>query len=122
MNDYTEGGGGLGCMLQAAAVGLALMALMALAGGDSTGNTSTNTANVETLSRNQVNLWSDVQNEFYSCNAAGSCVTSVTTDASTTSTNVDGDRNTIILSDGRTACEDPNFPGQFAPEYCEGNW
>jgi hypothetical protein len=116
-------GGGAGCL---SLPGLALAAmflvfLLALAGGD---DTSTNTANAEVLSRNQVNLWSDVTNEYYNCLAAGSCVTSVETTSTTNTSNVsvEGERNTIMLSDGRTACEDPNFPGQYAPEYCSGNW
>jgi hypothetical protein len=125
MNDYTEGGGGLGCLLQAAAVGLALLALMALAGGDSTGNTSSNAASMEALSRNQVNLWSDVTNEFVTCAAPGSCVTQVTTTSTTSTqastTNVDGDRNVIYSSAGVRLCVNPDNPNEWGDvaAWCE---
>jgi hypothetical protein len=92
-------------------------------------NTSSSLSNNEVLSRNQANLFSDVQNYFYECIGAGACVIDESEDNSTRTTNapttvdnrtvVTGDRNVVTMSDGRTACENPNAPGQYAPEYCE---
>jgi hypothetical protein len=127
MSEYTAGSyspnGNGGCLMAVGAIVLAVMALVALAGGDSTGNTSTNTASMEALSRNQVNLWSDVTNEYYNCYAAGSCVTSVTTTSTeSTSTNVEGESNSVIYSsNGTRLCANPDKPGEWGDvaAWCE---
>lgn len=121
MNDYNnyDGNGCLSLPGLALAVML-LLFLLTLAGGD---DTATNTANVEALSRNQVNLWSDVTNEYYTCLGAGSCVTSVETSTSTTNApvNVDGDRNVIYSSSGVMLCPNPDNPNEWGdvPAWCE---
>lgn len=120
MNDYNfDDGGGCLSLPGLALAAMLLLFLLTLAGGD---DTTTNNANVEALSRNQVNLWSDVRNEYYNCLAAGSCVTSVTTTSTETNSpvTIDGDRNTIMQSDGQIACENPNAPGQYGTVWCEG--
>lgn len=70
----------------------------------------------EVMSRNQLNLWSDVENNFLDCNGYGACivntdnsVTTNNTENTTTnaSTNVDGDRNVVIGSNGDRLCADP---------------
>lgn len=125
-SDDIEGGGGCLTFVLLAAAAFFLVMMM---GGDSTTTTSTDTRSgvlsgnqTEVLSRNQLNLFSDVWN----CFGDGSCIitTEMITDITTSNEvlNLTGDRNTITWADGRTACEDPNFPGQYAPEYCSGNW
>lgn len=111
--------GGLGCMGIAIAIVIMVFA-MSMAGtsdknadGGQTTNTRSGTASgnqVEVLSRNQLNLWSDVQN----CYGDNSCVTVISTTTSTvqntstdTRTTVNGDRNVVIGSDGARLCEDP---------------
>ena len=125
-NSESGNGGGGGCMLLLLAAA-AFALLMSMGGDDTHTHTTTDTRSgllsgnqTEVLSRNQLNLWSDVWN----CFGDNSCIITTETNTSTAnnSTNVDGDRNTITWADGRTACEDPNFPGQYAPEYCSGNW
>lgn len=127
MSDNETGGGG-GC-LTLILLALAAFALVMWLGGGDTTTTSTDTRSgllsgnqTEVLSRNQLNLFSDVWN----CFGDGSCIitTEMITDITTSNEVIDvtGDRNTITWADGRTACEDPNFPGQYAPEYCDGNW
>ena len=79
--------------------------------GGQTTNTRSGTASgnqVEVMSRNQLNLWSDVQN----CYGDGSRPTIITTTTNTvqntstdTRTTVDGDRNVVIGSDGARLCE-----------------
>lgn len=115
--------GGLGCFGIAVAIAIMFFA-MAMAGdgdknlvkkadGGQTTNTRSGTASgnqVEVMSRNQLNLWSDVQN----CYGDGSCVTVITTTTTSTQntstdtrTTVNGDRNVVIGSDGARLCEDP---------------
>jgi hypothetical protein len=115
---------GFGCFGIAVAIAVMVM-LMALVGdGDknivkkadgptTTQNTRSGTASgnqVEVMSRNQLNLWSDVQN----CYGDNSCITVITSTTSTvqntstdTRTTVNGDRNVVIGSDGAQLCEDP---------------
>jgi hypothetical protein len=84
----------------------------------------------EVMSRNQLNLLSEVTNEFYDCIGAGACVftdsvdnsqvdNSQWADNSTQRTEVQGERNTIVHSDGTMACESPTQPGAYSPDYCE---
>ena len=95
----------------------AFAVFMALGGGDSS-TTTTDTRSgllsgnqTEVLSRNQLNLFSDVTN----CNGDWSCVTVITTTTNTStannSTNVDGDRNAVsiaptVFPDGVLRCYD----------------
>ena len=100
--------GGGGCMLLLLAA--AAFALVMSMGGDST-HTHTTTANGEALSRNQVNLFSDVRNEYYDCIGAGSCIWFDSTNTSSTTTNVDGERNNVsiaptVFPDGVLRCYD----------------
>ena len=92
----------------------------------STTNSRTGTLSgnqVEVMSRNQLNLWSDVQN----CYGDYSCMTVVTTTTSTvqnttdtrTTTTVNGDRNVVIGSDGARLCEDPQTH-IYSTAACEG--
>jgi hypothetical protein len=82
-------------------------------GSGSTSNSRTGTLSgnqVEVMSRNQLNLWSDVQNCYgdYSCMTVVSTTTSTTANTTTdTRTTVNGDRNVVIGSDGAQLCEDP---------------
>ncbi len=125
MNDYERLADASGCgfnlFLSVVAVAAALFLLTALGGGDSTHSTG---VDAEVLSRNQVNVLSDVRNEYYDCLAANSCVWYDTTNTTSTSTStsrteVNGERNTIIQSDGQIACEDPNNPNQYATVFCQ---
>ena len=110
---------GSGCVtwviVALAAAGLFLM----MGSGDHQTHTS---ADIEALSRNQVNLLSDVRNSFYDCNAAGSCVwvdtatTSTTTSTTSTSTDITGDRNTV--NNGLRLCVDANGAGYWTYELC----
>jgi len=114
--------GGIGCLGMAIAIGIMVFALAMAGEGDknivkntndpaTTQNTRSGTASgnqVEVMSRNQLNLWSDVQN----CYGDGSCPTIITTTTNTvqntstdTRTTVDGDRNVVIGSDGARLCE-----------------
>lgn len=81
----------------------------------------------EAMSRNQLNLWSDVTNEFYDCNGYGACVidnsvktmettTTETTTDNRTNTTVNGDRNNVYVSplDGARFCQD-EATGQYSP-------
>lgn len=123
MDEYTykPSGSGLGCIWWMIAGGLLVLLILGSGGpsskNDTPGSSITNnragTASgnqVEVLSKNQLNLWSDVQN----CNGDWSCVTIITTTTSTTQntstdtrTTVNGDRNVVIGSDGARLCEDP---------------
>lgn len=90
---------------------IAIIVIATLSGGGddgSTTNSRTGTLSgnqVELMSRNQLNLWSDVQN----CYGDGSCSQVMTTTTSTSSVNtrITGDRNVIIGSDGTPLCVDP---------------
>ena len=123
MSDYTEGGG---CMFPIFLTALILFGLLLIgsAGGD---HTSADTTPVlsgnEVFSRNQLNAFSDVTNNYLDCMGAYSCIvtdnSTVITNTATTNMSVDGDRNTVIQSDGQIACEDPNHPNQFGTSYCE---
>jgi hypothetical protein len=67
----------------------------------------------EVMSRNQLNLLSEVHNEFFDCIGYGSCVMTTdnsveTTEDNRTNTTVNGDRNVIIGSDGTELCQDPS--------------
>lgn len=115
--------GGLGCFGIAAAIAIMVFAMVMAGDGDKnivkkadggqTTSTRSGTASgnqVEVMSRNQLNLWSDVQN----CYGDGSCVTVITTTTTSTQntstdtrTTVNGDRNVVIGSDGARLCEDP---------------
>ena len=120
MDEYRPSGGGLGCVWWVM-VG-ALIVLFVMASGPSKSSTNpTNATNsrtgtlsgnqVEVMSRNQLNLWSDVQN----CYGDYSCMTIVTTTTSTAenttvdntrnTTTVNGDRNVVIGSNGDRLCE-----------------
>lgn len=125
MSDYDPGSynpGGNGCLSVPGLILAAMLAVCVLVmiGGD---DTTTTNANAEVLSRNQVNLWSDVTNEYYNCYAAGSCVTSVTTTSSetTNSTNVDGDRNVVYAANGVRICPNPDNPNEWGDvaAWCE---
>lgn len=69
----------------------------------------------EEFSRNQANVnllgYQKVENTYNTCIGTNSCVTIapmvVITNSTTTTTNVNGDRNSIIGSDGVKLCEDP---------------
>lgn len=125
---------GIGCIWW---IGLgAFLVILVMASGTSgksgTGGTNpTNATNsragtlsgnqVDVLSKNQLNLWSDVTN----CYGDYSCMTIVTTTTSTvqntstdvrTNTTVNGDRNVVIGSDGAQLCEGDD--GIF--RLCEG--
>lgn len=119
MGEYRTGG--VGCLWWVG-LGAFLVILLMASGGSSTKSGTTNATNsrtgtlsgnqVEVMSRNQLNLWSDVQN----CYGDYSCVTIVTSTTSTvqntstdvrTATTVNGDRNVVIGSDGSRLCEDP---------------
>lgn len=121
MDEYRPSG--LGCGWWIVAGGLIILLIMAGGGPDSNidtpGSSITNnragTASgnqVEVMSRNQLNLWSDVQNCYgdYSCMTIISTTTSTVQNTSTdtrNTTTVNGDRNVVIGSDGAQLCEDP---------------
>ena len=128
-----ESRGGFGCFGIAVAIAIMVVVLAMVGDGDknivkkadgptTTQNTRSGTASgnqVEVMSRNQLNLWSDVQN----CNGDWSCVTIITTTTSTvqntstdTRTTVNGDRNVVVGSDGTRLCEGDD--GIF--RLCEG--
>lgn len=107
MSDNENGGGG-GCLMTILAAGLLFVGLLAMVGGDtSTVTTSTDTRSgvlsgnqAELLSRNQLNILSDVWN----CFGDGSCI--ITTELMTNTLtrnevlNLDGDRNTVTSGGG----------------------
>ena len=119
---YRPEGGGMGCMtwLLIAACGAAM--LMMMAGGDDTTHTS---ADLEALSRNQINIASKVNNSYFDCNAAGSCIwTDTTTTTSTTSTRTDingNDNKTMYSSSGTLLCVNPNDSTEYGNdvEWCK---
>ena len=122
MDEYRPSGGGLGCIWWVMVGALIVLFVMA-SGPSKSGTNPTNATNsrtgtlsgnqVELMSRNQVNLWSDVTN----CFGDNSCVTIVTSTTSTVqNTTTDtrntvtttGDRNNVVIgSDGAQLCEDP---------------
>lgn len=120
MNDeYNSNGLGCGWWMVAGALCVLFAAMMLPGDGKSgSGSGSGNATNsrtgtlsgnqVEVMSRNQLNLWSDVQN----CNGDWSCVTVISTTTNTTQntttdtrTTVNGDRNVVIGSNGDRLCE-----------------
>lgn len=124
MDEYRPSGSGLGCIWWVAAGALIVLLIMSGGGPDSKnttpGSSITNSRagtlsgnQMELMSRNQVNLWSDVTN----CFGDNSCVTIVTSTTSTVqNTTTDtrntvtttGDRNNVVIgSDGAQLCEDP---------------
>lgn len=79
-----------------------------------TGVTTTNTrTNTEVMSRNQVNLFSDVTN----CYGDGSCPSSVVTNTTTTV----GDRNQVSAPAGQPVCLDPTT-GALTSSACNGTY
>ena len=121
-----------GCLFIVLAAVVVLVGLAMGGGGDAgtTTNTTTDTRSgvlsgnqVEMLSRNQLNLWSDVQNCYgdYSCMTVISTTTSSTTNTSNTSTNVDGERNVIYSSSGVRLCPNPDKPNEWGDvaAWCE---
>jgi len=121
MDEYRPSG--LGCGWWIVAGGLIILLIMTRGGpssknttpGSSITNSRTGTLSgnqVEVMSRNQLNLWSDVQNCYgdYSCMTIISTTTSTVQNTSTdtrNTTTVNGDRNVVIGSDGAQLCEDP---------------
>lgn len=125
MSDSYDGGNGAGgCLLSVGGVVLAIMALMALAGGDSTTTTTTTDTRsgvlsgnqTELLSRNQLNLFSEVWN----CFGDNSCIitTELITNTSTTiaPVSVEGDRN--VVTGGLRMCVDANGWGYQTSNPC----
>jgi len=135
MDEYNSDRRGLGCIWGLIA-GMAIVLLILGSGGpssknDTPGSSITNnragTASgnqVEVMSRNQLNLWSDVQNCYgdYSCvtviTNTTTTVQNTTTDTRNTTT-VNGDRNVVIGSDGARLCEDP-VTHIYTTSACEG--
>jgi hypothetical protein len=101
---------------------LLLFAALAMMGGDDQANGNTAFSGNEVLSRNQVNVLSDVYNTFYDCYGAYSCVTTTnTTSTTTTSTtnapvNVEGERN--VVTGGLRLCIDANGYGYETAQAC----
>ena len=115
-----NGGGGGGCMLLLLAAA-AFALLMSMGGDDTHTHTTTDTRSgllsgnqAELFSRNQVNLWSDVQN----CYGDFSClqVISTTTNTSSTHLTIDGSRNAVLFGDGVWRCLDGG--GNWTPDAC----
>lgn len=122
MSDYSPHGPT--CLEMALLViGLALLLMFGGKGTGPTASTTTSTTDthsgvlsgnsVEVLSRNQVNLWSDVTNCYgdYSCMTVISTTTDTTSMTSTNNTSVGGDRNTVstaptVFPDGVLRCFD----------------
>lgn len=132
MDEYKPDGNGLGCIWGLIA-GMAIVLLILGSGGpssknDTPGSSITNSRagtasgnQVDVLSKNQLNLWSDVTN-CYGDNSCITIVTSTTTSVQNTTvdtrntTTVNGDRNVVIGSDGAQLCEGDD--GIF--RLCEG--
>jgi hypothetical protein len=119
--DVVPGGGG--CLTWFLVLICIMFGFMVAGGGDgsSTGGattTTTSTVNrtgVELMSRNQVNLWSDVQN----CYGDGSCPTTI---VSNTTSAVAGDRSTLNVQagdGGLPVCLDPTT-GAMTSSACQG--
>ena len=105
------------------AVGLFLLAAIFGGGSTPTAGVVTTTTTNETLSRNelmsrnQLNLWSDVQN----CYGDGSCPTTIITNTTTT---VAGDRSTVGVQGGVGGvplCLDPTT-GAMTSSACNGTY
>lgn len=131
LGDLSGGGCGIwiigAIMVCAICIGLAMapknenFGEVAKRGVDRSGNDTAQFASGnEVMSRNQLNLWSDVENNFLDCNGYGACivntdnsVTTTNTESTTTntdsrsSTTVEGDRNVVIGSNGDRLCADP---------------
>jgi hypothetical protein len=107
------------------------VAFLFVGGGDSSTpqpagvESHNNLSNNEVFTNPQVNMFSDVTNEFYDCNALGACQFQYDSSQHSTESNVrtiqtvNGDRNIISHPDGTIACESRTSPGQFSPTYCE---
>lgn len=117
---YRPEGGGVGCvmwiLIAACFCGMALM----MSGGD---DTTSYSADVELLSRNQANIASTVFNTYNDCLAAGSCVTYTTeivTSTQTTSTRTDiaGDRN-VVTSNELHWCAEASGRGYWTSNPCD---
>jgi len=105
-----DGGGCLVWLIVFCLVGFGYM----LARTPTTPHGSTTTSNrtgVEVMSRNQLNLWSDVTN----CYGDGSCPTTIITNTTTTI----GDRNQVSAPAGLPLCLDPNT-GAYTSSACQG--
>lgn len=124
MNDYNPGGGGCLSVPVLLLVCLLLFGLLALAGGDDTTNGNTALSGNEVMSRNQINVMSDVYNTYYDCYGAYSCVTTSTSTTSTQTTNapvtVEGDRNNVTTSPwGEAMCWDDSLQ-TYTTSACQG--
>jgi len=126
--------GGIGCLGVAIMIGIIIFAFAMAGDGDknvlkkvdqdpaTTQNTRSGTASgnqVELMSRNQLNLWSDVQNCYgdYSCMTIISTTTETVQNTTTETNNtVTGDRNNVYVSpvDGARFCKD-EATGQYSP-------
>lgn len=122
MNGDNGQGGGIGCVMWLC-IAMAFGALiLVISGGDDTTHTS---ADLEALSRNQINIASKVNNSYFDCNAAGSCLwTDTTTSTSTTSTRTDingNDNKTMYSSSGTLLCVNPNDSTEYGNdvEWCK---
>ena len=123
MNGDNGQGGGIGCVMWLC-IAMAFGALiLVISGGDDTTHTS---ADLEALSRNQINIASKVNNSYFDCNAAGSCIwtdTTTTTSTSTTntSTDVNGDRNTVGVPPMHW-CALPTGAGYWTHNPCDAGY
>jgi hypothetical protein len=103
-------------------IGGAILVMFGGSGGSSvpagtTSNTTPVLSGNEVLSRNQANFLSDVTNEFYDCMGAGACVFSTDNSTESNRTEVRGNDNVVIGSDGTRLCADPTT-GIYSA--CEG--
>lgn len=122
--EYSPGGGGCLSPFGLALAGMALIFMLALAGGDDTTSGNTALSGNEVMSRNQINVMSDVYNTYYDCYGAYSCVTTSTTSTSTQTTNapvtVEGDRNNVMTSPwGGAMCWDDSLQ-TYTTSACQG--
>lgn len=97
---------------------------------DTTTNTTPVLSGNELMSRNQVNLFSEVENWFYECYGPGSCSpvtenTSNNSESTTTSTTrVEGDRNNVTNT-MQSSCIDTATGATVPCTLCQdtnGNW
>ena len=120
-NTNTDAGGGGGGCLTLLAFLLIFLGLVAMLGGgnDTSSNTQTNTRSgvlsgnqVEVLSRNQLNLFSEVWN----CFGDGSCIitSEMVTNTTTSNTEVRGNGNHV---NGQRECYDA-AARRYSPEAC----
>ena len=112
-----SGGGGCMLLLLAAA---AFALVMSMGGDDTHTHTTTDTRSgllsgnqTELLSRNQMNILSDVWNCFgdNSCIITTELITNVTT--SNEVMNLDGDRNIVYAANGAMMCPNPDNPNEW---------